>query len=121
MKTIFFSSSKNNIFVVLTNSSGELLYKDSGGSHCKRGSERKTPKIAEKIQEKLIGFLEKNFSTTESYLFKYRNPRYIDRGRMTRQVKFIIKNWPAEVNLKEIIDANKIIKTAVRYRARRRV
>jgi len=119
MKTIFISSSKNNIFVVVTNSAGELLYKDSGGVHCKRGSEKKTPKIAEKIITNIKKFI--SVENNEEIVLKFRNHRYTDRGRASRQIKFILKTLPFEINLKEIIDANRISKTIVRHRARRRV
>ena len=119
MKTIFISSSKNNIFVVVTNNSGDLLYKDSGGFHCKRGSEKRTPKVAEKVLKALSDYLERDVN--EEYILKYRNHRYTDKGKMTRQLKVVLKNWPTELMLKEIIDANKILKTTVRYKARRRV
>jgi len=119
MKTIFISSSKNNIFIVVTNNNGQLLFKDSGGKYCKRGSERKTPKVAEKMLKRLEEYLEKN--SIQECILKYRNHRYTDKGKVTKQLRLILKSWSNEVLLKEIIDANKIIKTAVRYKSRRRV
>jgi ribosomal protein S11 len=120
MKKIYLSVSTNNIFISLLDSSGSLLYKDSGGMNCKRGAEKKTPKIAEKMVLKLKDYVTTNYST-ESFFLVFRNHRYNDKGKIVSQLKHLIKIWPSEIILKEIINDNKVVKTTVRYKARRRV
>lgn len=117
---VYITSSKNNLFISLIDSSGFIIYKDSGGMNCKRGSEKKTPKIAEKMLDKLLLKLNQILNDSE-IVIKFRNHRYVEKGKITSQLRYLLKTWPNDIKIKGIFNDNKIVKTEVRYRSRRRV
>jgi hypothetical protein len=114
------NSTKNNFFIVVCDNFSEgVIYKDSGGRHTKRGAQKHSLKVIEKMGEGLFSFLKE--SKEEKFDVMVKNHRYREQNKLNTHMKYFIKNWNKDYPYNSLYMDKKIYKTKVRFKSKRRV